>query len=330
VAGGDDGTGRSSTTGDDAPDPFDSIFDDLFVAGARYSEPTAAERAREAKEAQRRAKERRRSSRRAGRRSRIRRSAPWLVLVVVAVALVGVNEWRTSGDEGAQTVSIIPDHVEVVYAHASTEDPDADVAEAVQHEADVAIAWLEEQRGAPLHVDRDGELPRIRTVELLGAEDELMGSTAQAYRDVWSQLVDFESLDTTFLVFADVRTELDRTDGAICGQGDAGLTIVWLGNCPFDQPSTDSEWGDGTTVTVAHELLHSMGAAPDCAPHATIGGHVDDSPADILYESPDAQSSGPEVPVDEIRIDVGGDDYLEHGIANCPDISDSRLWGEPE
>jgi hypothetical protein len=327
VAGVDDGTGPSSATGDGAPDPFDSIFDELFVAGARYAEPTAEERAREAKAAQRRAKERRAASRRAGRRSRVRRAVPWLVLAAIAVALVGVSELRGS-DDGTETVSIIPDHIEVVYAHASGEDPDDDVARAVQHEADVAIAWLEEQRGAELHVDRDDGLPRIRTVELIGADDELMGSTGQAYRDVWSQLVDFETLDTTFLVFADVRTELDRTDGAICGQGDTGLTIVWLGNCPADEPAADSVWGDGTTITVAHELLHAMGAAPDCAPHATIGGHVDDSPADILYESPDARSSGPQVPVDEIRIDVGGDDYLEHGIANCPDIAQSRLWGD--
>lgn len=64
-----------------------------------------------------------------------------------------------------------------------------------------------------------------------------------------------------------------------------------------------------------HELMHSLGFVPRCAPHFTTDnpGHVNDDPHDLMY-------SGWREP---IVLDAGHDDYFEAHIPGCADLSDS-------
>lgn len=64
-----------------------------------------------------------------------------------------------------------------------------------------------------------------------------------------------------------------------------------------------------------HELLHSLGMVPSCAPHHTLSGHTSDDPTDVMYAGP--------LPWQPAVLDVGGDDYFEAGLTNCPDLSRS-------
>ena len=68
--------------------------------------------------------------------------------------------------------------------------------------------------------------------------------------------------------------------------------------------------------TAIHELLHTFGAVPACAPHATPGSHVTDSRLDIM---------GGGQYVDGV-LDWGNDDYFRHDNAGCLDIEDSPYW----
>ena len=104
---------------------------------------------------------------------------------------------------------------------------------------------------------------------------------------------------------------------------------MWLGNCGGDDLAATSVWGDGTTVTAAHELVHAMGAVEDCAPHGTVGGHVSDAPEDLMFESDDELASGPQVDPAAIQLDVGRDDYFQHDADRCGDIADSEVWSLP-
>mgnify|MGYP007116556061 FL=1 len=64
-----------------------------------------------------------------------------------------------------------------------------------------------------------------------------------------------------------------------------------------------------------HETLHSLGAVATCAPNHTRAGHVSDDPRDLMYAG--------DKPWRPTMIDVGRDDYFDHGRTGCLDIADS-------
>jgi len=67
-----------------------------------------------------------------------------------------------------------------------------------------------------------------------------------------------------------------------------------------------------------HEILHTLGAAADCAPHHTLAGHVSDSPNDLMWAG-DAPWQLPP------RLDIGRDDYFGHGRMDCLDLARSEF-----
>jgi hypothetical protein len=108
--------------------------------------------------------------------------------------------------------------------------------------------------------------------------------------------------------------------GDACGQGGLDLrsSIVYMhgrdGACGGTFASSVDQFGP-LEVTMLHELMHTLGAAPSCAPHRTALGHVSDDPADIMYEGD--EFSPP------IHLDVGHDDYWAHANTGCPDAARS-------
>ena len=66
---------------------------------------------------------------------------------------------------------------------------------------------------------------------------------------------------------------------------------------------------------VLHEVIHTMGFIPTCAPHHTRAGHVSDHPSDLMYAG-----DAPWVPS---VLDVGRDDYFGADVPGCPDLSSS-------
>jgi hypothetical protein len=65
-----------------------------------------------------------------------------------------------------------------------------------------------------------------------------------------------------------------------------------------------------------HELLHTLGAVPTCAPHHHLAGHTSDRPDDIMW----AGSGAWMIPG---RLDPGHDDYYGHGRSDCFDLARS-------
>ena len=109
-------------------------------------------------------------------------------------------------------------------------------------------------------------------------------------------------------------------DGAIseqglCGQGGSdttgfGVAVVFTRSCSGIAPS----------LIAAHELLHTLGAVPDGAPHdcpPPNEGHTCDTTSDIMY--PFASP----VPLSSEILDPGRDDYYGHS-GSWPDVQDSK------
>jgi hypothetical protein len=76
-------------------------------------------------------------------------------------------------------------------------------------------------------------------------------------------------------------------------------------------PPGDWEYG------MAHEIVHTLGFVPRCAPHHVLDGHVSDSPTDLMYSG--------DQPWSPSTLDVGRDDYYGAGIPGCRDLSQSAF-----
>ena len=120
-----------------------------------------------------------------------------------------------------------------------------------------------------------------------------------------------------YLVYYDGPAPQD----GVCGTGagtfnDSGIAVVWLAGCT-DVPT------DGIA---AHEVLHSLGALPDGAPHfctpqtdpagVTDTGHPCDSPTDVLFPYADS------TPLSQKVLDFNHDDYYAHS-GSWDDMQDS-------
>jgi hypothetical protein len=75
-------------------------------------------------------------------------------------------------------------------------------------------------------------------------------------------------------------------------------------------------------LAVLHEMLHTLGFVPTCAPHNTRGGHTSDSPNDLMYAGDEPWT--PSV------LDVGRDDYFDANVPGCPDLADSPFLDSKE
>jgi hypothetical protein len=74
---------------------------------------------------------------------------------------------------------------------------------------------------------------------------------------------------------------------------------------------------------MVHELVHSLGFVPRCAPHARgdyESGHVTDSRFDLMWTGSEPWgTSQPGL----MQLDVGRDDYFRANVPGCPDLSSS-------
>jgi List-Bact-rpt repeat protein len=112
----------------------------------------------------------------------------------------------------------------------------------------------------------------------------------------------FSSDFTKYVVYYDGPVEPE-----ICGQGGSdrsglGFAVVYPRACA----------GVPLNTTVAHEVLHTIGAVAPGAPHMCPepdDGHVCDDPHDMMYPY------GDETPITGLTLDIGRDDYYGHSGA---------------
>jgi hypothetical protein len=128
----------------------------------------------------------------------------------------------------------------------------------------------------------------------------------------------FAAADKIYAVYYDGASIL------ACGAGVAPYPSEYL-------TGSDSRTGASCTGSFAasppgyfdfgllHELVHSLGYVPSCAPHTASQQHVSDSAYDLMW------GGGPWASLPGMQLDVGHDDYFEARIPGCPDLSGSRF-----
>jgi hypothetical protein len=84
---------------------------------------------------------------------------------------------------------------------------------------------------------------------------------------------------------------------------------------PCYEPQRSSGGQQIMDFAMLHELLHTLGFVPTCAPHQTRGGHASDSSHDLMYAGDDVWRPD--------TLDVGRDDYFEAHVPGCLDLASS-------
>jgi hypothetical protein len=77
-------------------------------------------------------------------------------------------------------------------------------------------------------------------------------------------------------------------------------------------------------MTMVHEILHNLGAVPDCARHQ-IAAHASDDPRDVMVASGSGQLASYPEPEFLPILDAGRDDYYAHTNAGCVDVANSEF-----
>lgn len=169
-------------------------------------------------------------------------------------------------------------------------------------------AWLAQQSGgAQLRFDTFEGAPDITEIRLPEATAQLASSAEGAYVAVHNDLV-AANLVTSPKIDLVV---LAAGSGNLCGLGGGNLAVLFSAACG----GVDWSW------VVGHELFHTLGAVPTCAPHYDGTGHVNDSSSDLMWPYAPQPGATP-------TLDPGHDDYWgppgdDHIPGGCVNVADS-------
>ncbi|MGH8990761.1 MAG: hypothetical protein ACRDZ7_04455 [Acidimicrobiia bacterium] len=306
------------------PPDDSSLFDDLFVAGAQYREETAAERAARAEAERREQRRQQQQTKRQARKQRLtsRLGGRRRILAFALFGAVVLVIWRlTSGDdasEEARGADRPPDGFRVTYAVPADVEPDPGAIDVIRDEIAISSGWLESQTGGrTVRFVEDGGQVAVeqRRLSITAVELADRSDAAGLVRD---EFPDGDG-DTDFIRI--VFTPVQFREQVRCGESSTErFIVVWIGSCGPAPSATSRAFGDGTTATIAHEIVHALGAVQPCAPHYGRNGHVVDDRTDLMYDGSDP------VPDADLVLDPGHDDYYEHGDDQCTDIADHPAW----
>jgi hypothetical protein len=195
-------------------------------------------------------------------------------------------------------------------------DPSAGAA--INHELALIERWFVGQTGGRQpRFARDGAGNLAVTLVRLPQTTAALSSSPAPFQLLQQELgsVGLPSPGNALAVYAAFSNPI------ACGEGIAGLAVDWMSTprCPGPPSVSTPAFPSGATFVMTHELVHAFGAVPSCAPHWDGTGHVNDSPADIVW-------GGTDFDLAHLTLDVGHDDYFHTGRTGCLDIANSPYW----
>ena len=181
--------------------------------------------------------------------------------------------------------------------------------------------WLSEEIGYRLRLDtHDGELDvtylrlHFTPLEGDGTSTDLIHALDEAVRDGIGH-----SGQKIYAIYYAGRNAGQCGTANLAGPNAA--VYVHREGCSSTLPGAKPGVVSTYEAVMVHEILHAIGAVPDCAPNRGASVHVQDSPEDLMYAGAERGTRS-----EEALIDFGRDDYFGHGRADCLDTANSRFW----
>lgn len=216
--------------------------------------------------------------------------------------------------------------IHAVYLLASdSADLERDTNGSISRSVKAIQSWFEGQTdGRTLRFDTFQGEPDVSFIRLNKDEFQILREGSSPWRLIQSELLlrGFDQPNRIYAVYYDGLSE-----PSVCGRGGTTggrrIAVAHLTrSCPgalagFDLKPKDADY------TIIHEVLHTIGAVPSCAPNflgESLRGHVDDNRNDIMWQFI--------VPDTFRRLDVGRNDYFDHNIDGCTDLADSPFLME--
>lgn len=202
-----------------------------------------------------------------------------------------------------------PSHFVVLNLHPSDVEP-VDRDDAIRAELQAVETWFVGETGdRRVRFPRTGGLVDVETVELPVASEDLTFDRVALF------LVEEDYVNEDRHVLAYV----EGSESGSCGRGGFGLAIYWNESCGPPSASTQPEDFTVVAAITVHEILHALGAVPECAPNVGTGesgrAHIVGDPTDVM--------SAVLTTLDDLRLDPDRDDYYGHGRVGCLDVADS-------
>ena len=212
--------------------------------------------------------------------------------------------------------------VHAVYAVPSdVADRELDTSGAIENSIASFQRWLAaETGGATLRFDTFQGSLDVTFVRLPRTDAEIAARGAFV-RDELEQLLAAAGLGSQQKLYA---VYYDGSSTFACGGGawppvlPGRLAAEYLRapGCPGTLAASGAPPGY-TDYAMLHELFHTLGAMPTCAPHHHRAGHTSDLPDDLMWAGVGVW----QVPG---RLDPGRDDYYGHGRSDCLDLARSE------
>jgi hypothetical protein len=185
--------------------------------------------------------------------------------------------------------------------------------------------WLRNQTGGRgLRVDTSTGEPDVTFVRL-GLTDGQMAAKGAYVRDeieVELHAAGFNAPDKIYAVYYDGTSTYSCGGGAWPPALPGNVAALYLHGLPDGPVRCDSNSFAGAgqapgylDFAMLHEIMHTLGFVPTCAPHQTRAGHASDSPTDLMWAG--------DAPWNPTTLDVGRDDYYGAHIPGCIDFADS-------
>ena len=247
--------------------------------------------------------------------------------VVAAALLAGASASSAAPDVLPRSMTDRPDDVTGPQVHALYVLPSDGVDRALDTNGVIAASIANWQRWVRAQTFNNGIRLDTTAGELdvtfvrLGKTDAQLASRGLALRDALEDELRAKGLVRAGRVYA---TYYDGSSTAACGGGawppklPGAVAALYLRatygpGAVCYQPERSRDELQIMDFAMLHEVLHTVGFVPSCAPNHTRDGHVSDSPRDLMY-------AGDE-PWRPAVLDVGNDDYFHAHILGCRELA---------
>ncbi|MBX7079925.1 MAG: hypothetical protein K1X88_12095 [Nannocystaceae bacterium] len=247
-----------------------------------------------------------------------------------------------SADEQVRVLYVVP---------ADGDDDGYDTDDTICNSVRSWSAWLAEQSdGRALRLDTAGGALDVGFVRLTVDDATMHGSEDAANVDTGFAYVR-DRIERELLLAGQLQPHklyavyYGGTSEYACGGGAypplliGQVAAMYLGGQIPGYPACDEQpWGTDDLVPryvdygMLHELMHSLGAVDLLAPHEHASGHAFDEGAraperDLMYSPREGQTDPPWGVYDPagLVLDLGRDDYFEHGQADLVDVAHSAF-----